>query len=88
MTDMRKTEYKPQRVSPPGETLAEALEELEMTQAELARRMGRPAKTINEIVQGKAAIVPETALQLENVLGIPASFWMAREMAYRAAALP
>jgi addiction module HigA family antidote len=85
MIDAMKTQYQPQTVSPPGETLAETLEELEMSQAELARRMGRPAKTINEIVQGKAAILPETALQLENVLGIRASFWMAREMAYRTA---
>jgi addiction module HigA family antidote len=85
MTEMMKTQYNPPTVSPPGETLAETLGELEMSQAELARRMGRPTKTINEIVQGKAAIVPETALQLENVLGIPASFWMAREMAYRTA---
>jgi len=85
MTDTLNTQYHPQTVSPPGETLAETLEELEMSQADLARRMGRPTKTINEIVQGKAAILPETALQLENVLGIPASFWMAREMAYRTA---
>jgi HTH-type transcriptional regulator / antitoxin HigA len=85
MTETMKTQYQPQTVSPPGGTLAETLEELEMSQAELARRMGRPTKTINEIVQGKAAILPETALQLENVLGIPASFWMTREMAYRTA---
>ncbi len=85
MTNAMKTQYQPQTVSPPGDTLAETLEELEMSQAELARRMGRPTKTINEIMQGKAAILPETALQLENVLGIPASFWMAREMAYRTA---
>lgn len=85
MTETMTTEYKPETVSPPGATLAETLDELEMSQADLARRMGRPAKTINEIVQGKAAILPETALQLENVLGIPASFWMARETAYRTA---
>ena len=83
MTDSAKTEYSPGRVSPPGDTLAETLEELGMSQTELARRMGRPTKTINEIVQGKTAILPETAFQLENVLGIPASFWLARETAYR-----
>jgi HTH-type transcriptional regulator/antitoxin HigA len=83
MTDSAKTEYTPHQVSPPGDTLAETLEELGMSQTELARRMGRPTKTINEIVQGKTAILPETAFQLENVLGIPASFWLARETAYR-----
>lgn len=45
--------------------------------------MGRPKKTINEIVQGKTAITPETALQLELILGIPASFWLNREQQYK-----
>ena len=54
----------------PGEVLVEALEERDMTQAELARRMARPLKTISEIATGKAAITPETAIQLERALGI------------------
>ena len=57
----------------PGELLVEALEERGMSQSELARRMGRPIKTINEIVNGKAAITPETAIQLELTLGIRAA---------------
>lgn len=77
------TQYHPTSVSPPGETLRELLEERGMTQADLAERAGRPRKTINEIMQGKAAITPETALQFELVLGIPASFWNARESRYR-----
>src|SRR5437879_6414316 len=59
----------------PGEILAEALEERSMTQVELARRMGRPLKTVNELVKGKQAITPDTAYQLELVLGVPARFW-------------
>lgn len=54
-----------------------------MSQVELAERTGRPTKTISEIIKGKAAITPETALQLEKVLGTPASFWMNRERHYR-----
>jgi addiction module HigA family antidote len=77
-------EYRPDKVSPPGETLEEILEERGMTQAELADRTGRPKKTINEIIQGKAALTCETALQLERVLGIPATFWLTREQQYRA----
>jgi len=46
--------------------------------------MGRPHKTINEIIHGKATITPDTARQLEHVLGAPASFWNNREQAYRA----
>ena len=76
-------EYHPDEVSPPGETLVEVLEERGLSQADLAERMGRPKKTINEIVKGKAAITPETALQLERVLGIPAEFWNNLERNYR-----
>jgi len=68
---------------PPGETLRETLETRDLTQADLAERTGRPKKTINEIIQGKAAITSETALQLERVLGIPASFWNNLEHQYR-----
>ncbi|HZO75848.1 MAG TPA: HigA family addiction module antitoxin [Ktedonobacteraceae bacterium] len=83
MTSRLQNEYQPDLVSSPGETLLEALETIGMSQAELARRMGRPVKTINEIVQGEAAITAETALQLEQVLHIPASFWLKREQQYR-----
>lgn len=69
----------------PGETLLESIEKLGMSQAELAQRMGRPLKTINEIIKGKAAITAETALQLEKVLNIPASFWTKAEHTYREA---
>jgi HTH-type transcriptional regulator/antitoxin HigA len=68
---------------PPGEILLEALHERAMTQSELARRMDRPLKTINEIVNGKAAITPDTAIQLERALGINARVWNGLETAYR-----
>lgn len=45
--------------------------------------MDRPTKTINEIVRGKAAITPETAIQLERALGVAARFWINLETAYR-----
>ena len=67
----------------PGELLAELLDERGLSQSELARRMGRPTKTINEIVNGKAAITPQTAIQLERVLGTSARFWVNAESAYR-----
>lgn len=67
----------------PGEILHEALEDRDMSQSELARRMGRPIKTINEIVNGKAAITPDTAIQLERTLGITATFWNNLEATYR-----
>ncbi|HVU70421.1 MAG TPA: HigA family addiction module antitoxin [Ktedonobacteraceae bacterium] len=85
MVNSLQNEYHPDSVSAPGETLSETLDTLGMSQTELARRMDRPIKTINEIIQGKAAITAETALQLEQVLRIPASFWLKREQQYREA---
>jgi len=76
-------EYIPTDVSAPGETLREILTERSISQTDLAGRMGRPQKTISEIMNGKAAITPETALELELVLSIPAEFWIARERDYR-----
>lgn len=75
--------WQPEWAVPPGETLLEALQEREMTQSELAQRLGRPLKTVNEIVKGKAVITPETAIQLERALGISARFWTALETQYR-----
>ena len=68
---------------PPGETLAETLDAMGMTQAELARRMGRPAQAIHEIVKGEKTLTAETAFQLEKVLGAPAQLWTRLEADYR-----
>lgn len=78
-------EYKPDYAVAPGITLLETIQSKRMSQAELAERTGRPLKTINEIIKGKAAIAAETALQLERVLGVPASFWNNLERNYREA---
>jgi HTH-type transcriptional regulator/antitoxin HigA len=62
---MAKTErnaFRPNYAVPPGETLKETIESMGMTQAELAQRTGRPKKTINEIIKGKTAIIPDTAI--------------------------
>lgn len=80
---INRNEYMPDVVSAPGETLLEMLAERGMSQAELAERTGRPKKTINEIIKGKATITPATSLQLERVLGAPARFWNEREQHYR-----
>lgn len=75
----------PDYAVPPGDTVLELIESLGISQSELAERTGRPKKTINEIIKGKAAITPETALQLERVLGVPASLFNNLEQQYRAA---
>ena len=69
--------------SPPGDLLEEELEAREMTQKEFATLCGRPVQVINEIIKGKKAITPETALDFERVLGASAEFWLNMETRYR-----
>src|SRR5713226_6900861 len=83
MIGKERIEFKPDYAVAPGATLLETIQSQGISQAELAKRTGRPLKTINEIIKGKAAITAETALQLEHVLGVPASFWNNRERLYR-----
>lgn len=83
MSSNQANQFVPDYAIVPGETLLDAIEALGMSQAELSERTGRPKKTINEIVKGKAPITPDTALQLERVLGVPAAFWNNLEKNYR-----
>ena len=68
---------------PPGEVLEEEIEARGMTQKELAARLGKPAQAVNEIIKGRKAITPDTAIGLGKVLGISAHFWNTLEADYR-----
>ena len=70
---------------PPGEYLEEVIAELGMSKEELARRMNRPAARLSAIYKGEKAMTPETALQLEKVVGVPAHLWIGLESEYRLA---
>ncbi len=70
-------------ISPPGETIADLLEEKGWSQTELARRCAYTKKHISQLVSGKAPLTEETAVKLERVLGGSARFWMTREAQYR-----
>jgi addiction module HigA family antidote len=71
-------------LSPPGEILAEALEERGITNSELARRTGLSEKHVSQLVNARVPLSMDVALQLERVLGIPARFWNSLEFNYRA----
>jgi len=80
---MPNLEYRPTSVSPPGETLSDILEERGISQKQLSLRLGRSDKNLSQIVNGKAPITSDLALDLERVLGTPARFWLARESRYQ-----
>ena len=66
----------------PGEMIREELEAREMTQVALAKAMGRSPRLVNEIVRGRRSITAETAVALEDALGLPAMFWLDLQAQY------
>ncbi len=78
-----KNQYRPDYAVPPGWILEEYIEAQEISQAEFARRCGRSPKLISEIIAGKAALEPQTAIQFEKVLGMDAGIWLGIESDYR-----
>lgn len=70
---------------PPGETLKEIIDELDMSQKEVAERLGVTQKHLSFIINGKAEISRDFAEKLEYVLGIDSFFWLDLENEYREA---
>jgi addiction module HigA family antidote len=61
----------------PGEVLNEEfLIPLGVSQYRVAKEIGISARRINEIVHGKRAITPDTALRLGKYFGVSAQFWL------------
>lgn len=61
----------------PGEMLLEEfLEPLGISQSAFAVRLGVSFPRLNEIVRGKRAVTPDTALRLARVTGMSADFWL------------
>lgn len=67
----------------PGECLKLELKERGWTQHELAEVIGRPAKTISQIISGKLGITPETAIQLAQAFGTTAEYWLNQQTRYQ-----
>lgn len=61
----------------PGEMLREEfLEPLGMTQTELAERIHVSYPRVNELVNGKRGVTPDTALRLAKLFGTTPEFWL------------
>ena len=61
----------------PGEILLEEfLKPMSISQYRLAKDINVPARRINEIVQCKRAITPDTALRLSKYFGLSERFWV------------
>lgn len=67
----------------PGEILLEEfLEPMDISQYRLAKDISVPPRRINEIVLGKRAISPDTALRLSRFFGLSERFWINLQTRY------
>ena len=67
----------------PGKVLREDfLKPLQLSQYALAKALRVPQIRISEIVNGKRAITPDTALRLARYFGTSAEFWIGMQAAY------
>jgi antitoxin HigA-1 len=66
----------------PGEHLAEELKSLQMSAAELARKLDVPTNRITQILNGTRAITGDTALRLAHFFGTSAEFWLNLQSLY------
>ena len=66
----------------PGEHLAEELEALDMSAAELARKIDVPTNRITQILNGERSITGDTALRLAHFFGTSPEFWMNLQTLY------
>jgi addiction module HigA family antidote len=60
--------------------LEEFVKPMGITQSELAIRLGVSFPRLNEVVLGKRAVTPDTALRLARVVGMPADFWLGLQL--------
>jgi antitoxin HigA-1 len=66
----------------PGEHLAEELEALEMSAAELARKIAVPTNRVTQILNGTRSITGDTALRLGHFFGTSPQFWLNLQTLY------
>ena len=67
----------------PGEVLLEDfMKPMGLTQYALAKALGVTQVRIGEIVHGKRAVSPDTALRLARYFGTSAEFWMGMQATY------
>ena len=66
----------------PGEHLAEELQTLDLSAAELARKIAVPTNRVTQILNGTRAITGDTALRLAHFFGTSAQFWLNLQTLY------
>jgi addiction module HigA family antidote len=89
-TAARAVPKRPARLSLPGRTPphpgqfleSRFMTPLHLNQTELAEALGISRRRVNELVNGRRAITPDTAVRLSLYFGNDAAFWMHLQVAW------
>lgn len=64
----------------PGVLIQDTINELEITQVELAKHLRIPIQRLNTVIKGKRRVSANTALRLSKVFGTTPEYWMKLQM--------
>lgn len=76
-------EFKPDWISPPGDSIAEILEELGYSIQEFSKKMFLTEQASRDLLDGNVKIDSELAQRLSKVVGCSKLYWLKREEQYR-----
>ena len=76
--------FTPDWASPPGDTIIDALEELDWTRSQLAEHLGYTEKYVHQLISAQVPITEESAQKLSQIIGSTPEFWLRREAQYQA----
>ena len=71
------------KATPPGFQIKEQLYKKSISIDEFATKMHITKDKVQELLDGKCELTYMLAIQLEEVLGVPARYWINQEMLYR-----
>lgn len=82
--DEQSKEFCADWASPPGDTICDLLEELNMPPSILANQIGMTDEQLRELLCGRAELTAQIATRLEEAIGSTARFWSSREQQFLA----
>jgi HTH-type transcriptional regulator / antitoxin HigA len=81
---MTTSDFQPDWISTPGQTIADLLDERDMSEGDLADLMGSSNEYVESLIEGRVIITRKVAESLATTLGPSATFWQNREIQYNA----
>lgn len=75
--------FSPDRVSPPGDTIIDLMDEHGLTDVELSKKIGLSVSKGQQLLRGDMQLNECMALRLQDIFDVSVNFWLKREGVYR-----